>query len=219
MENQDLDLIGQTAGNMPYKIGIVDKDGKVTNQFVVKASTNRIDIPQSSLGTGGGVTQLPANIILFSGLAFGNISLVGPTQNYDNIGDGLLLTLSNLTGAPNKVFGNYKEDAFRFDLSSIGLKPIKIPKEKLVVNSSFDISNQLSQYIGKTVSDQIYRDKKWIDWKQDDFKIVSFGGATIQVLPNATLNMSLTVNTQIIGSDLKFNDLPILVSQVNTYKN
>jgi len=56
MENQDLDLIGQTVGNMPYKIGIVDKDGNLKNQFVAKGSTNRIDIPQSILGTDGGST-------------------------------------------------------------------------------------------------------------------------------------------------------------------
>jgi len=53
MENQVLDLIGQTVGNMPYKIGIIDKDGKLINQFVTKGSTNRIDIPQSILGTDG----------------------------------------------------------------------------------------------------------------------------------------------------------------------
>jgi len=41
---------------MPYKIGIVDKDGNLKNQFVAKGSTNRIDIPQSILGTDGGST-------------------------------------------------------------------------------------------------------------------------------------------------------------------
>lgn len=53
MENQDIDLIGQTVGNMPYKIGIVDQNGNLKNQFVAKASTNRIDIPEQLLNGGG----------------------------------------------------------------------------------------------------------------------------------------------------------------------
>ncbi|CAJ1188587.1 hypothetical protein FD33_GL000011 [Companilactobacillus paralimentarius DSM 13238 = JCM 10415] len=59
MENQDLDLIGKTVGNMPYKIGIVDQNGNLKNQFVAKASTNRIDIPEQMLsgsGSTGGST-------------------------------------------------------------------------------------------------------------------------------------------------------------------
>ncbi|HCD07906.1 MAG TPA: hypothetical protein DEQ50_06570 [Lactobacillus sp.] len=64
MENQDIDLIGETVGNMPYKIGIVDQNGNLKNQFVAKASTNRIDIPEQLLngsgstgGNAGGVTN------------------------------------------------------------------------------------------------------------------------------------------------------------------
>lgn len=59
MENQDIDLIGKTVGNMPYKIGIVDQSGNLKNQFVAKASTNRIDIPEQLLngsGSTGGST-------------------------------------------------------------------------------------------------------------------------------------------------------------------
>ena len=94
MENQDIDLVGQTVGNMFYKVGIVDKDGNLKNQFVANASTNWVDIPQSSLGTGsgdipqsslgtgsGGVTQIPSTTNLFSGSAVGNIKLSGPSAN------------------------------------------------------------------------------------------------------------------------------------------
>jgi len=251
MENQDLDLIGKTVGNMPYKIGIVDKDGNLKNQFVAKASTNRIDIPQSILGTGGGstggstggntsggttggntstpVTQLPSTINLFSGSAVGNILLSGPTPNYDNVGDGLLITLSNQTSAVQGVFG-LGSNTVRMDLSSIGLKRIKVPKEKLIVNNSFDISDQLSQYIGKTVNGQtqINGMGSWDDISKDysnysfSFSILSFGGATINVLPNKTLSMNLIVNIQSknsINSNVAKASLPIPVIQVNTYKN
>ncbi|CAJ1187734.1 hypothetical protein CPR19092_LGOLGGFK_01088 [Companilactobacillus paralimentarius] len=253
MENQDLDLIGKTVGNMPYKIGIVDQNGNLKNQFVAKASTNRIDIPEQMLSgsgstggstgsntggstggttggnTGGGVAQLPSTINLFSGSAVGNILLSGPTPNYDNVGDGLLITLSNQTSAVQGVFG-LGSNTVRMDLSSIGLKRIKVPKEKLIVNNSFDISDQLSQYIGKTVNGQtqINGMGSWDDISKDysnysfSFSILSFGGATINVLPNKTLSMNLIVNIQSknsINSDVAKASLPIPVIQVNTYKN
>lgn len=233
MENQDIDLIGQTVGNMPYKIGIVDKDGNLTNQFVGKASTNRIDIPQSALGTGGGSTggttggtapsqtpQLPSTVNLFSGSAVGNILLSGPSTNYDNVQDGLLITLSNQTlGGPNHSFqGEFwipnGTAQLRMDLSSIGLKGIKIPKDKLIANNSFDISNQLSQYIGKKVQGQYSKDG-WVNITDKSFIIASFEGTTIKILPNTTLNVNLIVHVNGV-EDYGF---PIPVIRVNTYKN
>jgi len=217
MENQDLDLIGQTVGNMPYKIGIVDKDGSLKNQFVANASTNRIDIPQSILGTGGSSTggntggtaqsqvpQIPSSTNLFSGSAVGAILLSGVTPNYDNVQDGLLITLSNQT----LEVGVEDYSWSHLDLSSVGLKTIKIPKEKLIVGNSFDISDQLSQYTGKKVNLESRNNGGFAS------NIASFGGATIQVLPNITLSMNLTVSIKDAHS--KF---PIPVIQVNTYKN
>lgn len=220
MENQDLDLIGQTVGSMPYKVGIIGKDGNLKNQFVVKASTNRIDIPESSLGTFE-VPQLPSALNLFSGSAVGNIVLPGPTPNYNNVQDGLLITLGNKTIEGKATNGNGPK---RMDLSSIGLNSIKIPKEKLVVNSSFDISDKLSQYIGKTVTGQYYdgRDEIWeSDSIGDDYSIIDFGGTTINVLPNTTLSVNLTVSVQSPPKyyNESYNALPIPVIQVNTYKN
>jgi len=203
MENQDLDLIGQTVGNMPYKIGIVDKDGNLKNQFVTKASTNRIDIPQSALGASE-VPQLPSIVNLFSGSAVGDIKLLGPSANYDNVQDGLLITLSNQT----LEVGVEDYSWSHLDLSSVGLKTIKIPKEKLIVGNSFDISDQLSQYTGKKVNLESRNNGGFAS------NIASFGGATIQVLPNITLSMNLTVSIKDAHS--KF---PIPVIQVNTYKN
>lgn len=245
MENQDIDLIGQTVGNMPYKIGIVDQNGNLKNQFVANASTNRIDIPQSILGTGGGSTggstggntsggtaggnapsqvpQLPSTVNLFSGSAVGDILLSGPSANYDNIQDGLLITLSNISSP----YLNAQVTQERLDLSSIGLKTIKIPKEKLIVNSSFDISDQLPSDIGKKVYYQLYNEQnaRWIAQSNDAnspfyYSIVSFGGATIKVLPNTTLSMNLTINVK--GSDAEGNasrSIQIPVIRVNAYKN
>lgn len=113
MENQDLDLIGKTVGNMPYKIGIVDQSGNLKNQFVAKASTNRIDIPQSILGTGGSsstggttggntgsggntgggdsgstkpsIPQLPLNMILATGEFMDDVTLSGVDQSFSNV--------------------------------------------------------------------------------------------------------------------------------------
>jgi len=248
MENQDIDLIGKTVGNLPYKIGIVDQNGNLKNQFVAKASTNRIDIPEQMLsgsgstggntgggttgGTtggnaGGGVPQLPSTVNLFSGSAVGNILLSGPTPSYDNVQDGLLITLSNQTlEAPNSDFGGsysipLSDDKLRMDLSSIGLKGIKIPKDKLIVNSSFDISDQFSQYIGKTVQAQYYDASGWNNVNSAySFSIVSFEGTTIKVLPNTTLSMNLTLHVKEISSNNVDNArFPIPVIQVNTYKN
>ena len=254
MENQDIDLIGQTVGNMPYKIGIVDQNGNLKNQFVANASTNRIDIPQSILGNGGGstggntggstggntggtagggtaggntgggtaqsqVAQLPSTKNLFSGSAVGDILLAGPTPNYDNVQDGLLLTLSNQTlGVQDGV------NEVRMDLSPSGLKGIKIPKEKLVVNSFFDISDQLSQYIGKNVQEQFVGVNGWQSEGSDDFIIVSFGGTAIQVLPNTTLSMNLIVSVKVDSKHstydtTSYDGLKIPVIRVNTYKN
>lgn len=243
MENQDLDLIGKTVGNMPYKIGIVDKDGNLKNQFVAKASTNRIDIPEQMLsgsgstggstggntgGTTGGntstpVPQLPSTVNLFSGSAVGNILLSGPSATYDNVQDGLLITLSNQTLENSKLYNSYAANGqsftgIRLDLSSVGLKVIKIPKEKLVVNSSIDISDQLSQCIGKTITYQYYTDS-WHDG-YSNFKIASFGGTAIKVLTNGIISMNLTVT---LREDGQPNDDPdifkIPVIQVNDYKN
>jgi len=219
MENQDLDLIGQTVGNMPYKIGIVDKDGNLKNQFVTKASTNRIDIPQSALGASE-VPQLPSIVNLFSGSAVGDIKLLGPSANYDNVQDGLLITLGNITSAV--TYAGSDNDV---DLSSIGLKPIKIPKEKLIIGSSFDISDQLSQYNGRSVQGRLYDyvNKRWDNYSSlnhsDTFKIVSFGGTTIKVLPNTTLNMNLTVIIESNVPRFPKDAFSIPVIQVNTYKN
>lgn len=190
-------------------------------------------------GTTGGntstpVTQLPSTLNLFSGSAVGNILLSGVTSNFDNVQDGLLITLDNQTstvpGAFNPLgpFDDYAN--IRMDLSSIGLKGIKIPKDKLIVNSSFDISDQLSQYIGKVVNGQ---KKNSVSGNWDSiaeiyagefsFSILSFGGATINVLPNTTLSMNLTVNVQLKDSKNKDNvhqnTFSIPVIQVNDYKN
>jgi hypothetical protein len=169
------------------------------------------------------VPQLPSTVNLFSGSAVGNVLLSGPSTNYDNIQDGLLITLSSITSeiVDGDIGGNYglsnQVDDLRIDLSPSGLKTIKIPKEKLVVNSSIDISDQLSQYIDKMIQLQ-YKDT-FNNWSNVDskysFGIVSFGGTTINVLPNTTLSMNLTVSVTGIVKD-KF---PIPVIQVNTYKN
>lgn len=173
--------------------------------------------------TGGGtapsqVPQLPTTVNLFSGSAVGNIVLSGVTQNFDNIQDGLLITLGNQTLGIKSGSGS---DTVGVNLSSIGLQGIKIPKEKLVVNGSFDISDQLSQYIGKAVQGQHYDGQNWKnDLVANNFSIVNFGGTTIKVLPITTLSMNLTVNTKRNGgAEGSYNGLQIPVIQVNTYKN
>lgn len=176
----------------------------------------------ATFSTQKAVAQLPPSVNLFSGSAVGNVLLSGPSTNYDNIQDGLLITLSNLTSEIGdfNIGGNYglstQVGDLRIDLSPSGLKTIKIPKEQLTVGNSFDISDQLSQYIGKMIQLQ-YKDM-YNNWSNIDskysFGIVSFGGTTINVLPNTTLSMNLTVSVNGIVKD-KF---PIPVIQVNTYK-
>lgn len=226
---------------------VKDKDG---NDKIVKpdGDANYLDLTDivaggstggNAGGTTGGntstpVTQLPSTLNLFSGSAVGNILLSGVTSNFDNVQDGLLITLDNQTstvpGAFNPLgpFDDYAN--IRMDLSSIGLKGIKIPKDKLIVNGSFDISDQLSQYIGKVVNGQ---KKNSVSGNWDSiaeiyagefsFSILSFGGATINVLPNTTLSMNLTVNVQLKDSKNKDNvhqnTFSIPVIQVNDYKN
>lgn len=214
MENQDIDLVGQTVGNMFYKIGIVDKDGKLTNQFVANASTNRVDIPQSALGTSQSqVIQLPSTFNLFSGSAVGNILLSGPSANYDNVQDGLLITLDDESVQQDK------------SSSKVALSPtitIKIPKEKLIVNSSFDISDQLSQYIGKSANAMYYSyDNNTLNGDPGDFYIHSFSGTTIKILPNTTLNMDINVSIRSSDRNAHLSDYSgdIPVIRVNTYKN
>lgn len=190
----------------------------------------------STGGTTGGntstpVPQLPSTVNLFSGSAVGNILLSGPTPNYDNVQDGLLLTLSNQTPSvadtsnlgANYGISNPQISNYHIDLTQSGLTTIKIPKEKLVVNSSFDISDQLSQYIGKEVKLQARVNGDWLDVnfnnKGYSFSIVSFGGTTIKVLPNTTLNMNLTVSVKDNSARVIPYDYPIPVIHVNDYKN
>lgn len=171
--------------------------------------------------TGGGTdnpaSQLPSTVNLFSGSAVGNILLSGPTPNYDNVQDGLLITLSNQTA--NILSSPYGQ--VHIDLSSIGLKPIKIPKEKLIVNNSFDISDQLSQYISKSGIVQNYH----VDGRNDfpfsySFSIASFEGTAIKVLPNTTLSMNLIMHVKgIDNNSFDKSAFPIPVIKVNTYKN
>ncbi|CAJ1189331.1 hypothetical protein CPEBRM1_ABPJDJAI_01136 [Companilactobacillus paralimentarius] len=255
MENQDIDLLGQTVGNLPYKIGIIDQNGNLKNQFIANSSTNRIDIPEQFLNgggstggstggnaggtttggtTGGGttpsqVTQLPSTLNLFSGSAVGNVLLSGPSTNYDNVQDGLLITLGNITPQfiDSNIGGHFNIPAnvgtFRIDLSLSGLKGIKIPKEKLIVGNSFDISDQLSQYIGNKVQlQELGSDAQtWVPTDSSySYSITSFGGTTVKVLPNTTLSINLTVNIKENSTNLGFNDnAPIPVIQVNDYKN
>lgn len=184
-------------------------------------------------GTTGGntstpVTQLPSTLNLFSGSAVGNILLSGPSTTYDNVQDGLLITLSNQTGSIDISGGEEGVpgigNKLRIDLSSIGLKPIKIPKEQLTVGNSVDISDQLSQYFGKTVQGQYSNKDKGYDWTNVksyySFSIKSFEGTAINVLPNTTLSMNLvlrvTEEPSASGANAKF---PIPAIQVNDYKN
>lgn len=161
------------------------------------------------------VEQLPASINLFSGSAVGDILLAGPSTNYDNVQDGLLITLSNQTLRIKDGTYGY----IRMDLSSIGLQGIKIPKEKLVINNLFDVSDQLSQYIGKAVTGQFYDDKNgWLN-VPDTYNVIGFEGATIKVLPNTTLNMNLSMIVKDNNTGLSQDGLVIPVIQVNTYKN
>ncbi|WP_201307858.1 hypothetical protein [Companilactobacillus farciminis] len=228
---------------MPVGVKIIDDKGNTTHTARTDLKTNYISLESkwfgsSSNNTGGGntggntggttgggtsqsqVTQLPSTLNLFSGSAVGNILLSGPSTNYDNVQDGLLITLSNLT--PGITIYNSQT---RVDLTPSGLKTINIPKEKLVVNSSFDISDQLSQYIGKTVQGQFYdsSSQTWSNYGSAyNFNIVSFGGTTINVLPNTTLSMNLTVNVKdslTAGNGNHYNGLQIPVIQVNDYKN
>lgn len=242
MEENALTKVARIVAGSVMGATYKDKDGK---QQVIKPTgdANYLDLSgvitnSGSTGgnaggatggnTGGGgtsqsqVSQLPSTVNLFSGSAVGNVLLSGPSTNYDNIQDGLLITLSNLTSEIGdlNIGGNYglstQVGDLRIDLSPSGLKTIKIPKEQLTVGNSFDISDQLSQYIGKMIQLQ-YKDM-YNNWSNIDskysFDIVSFGGTTINVLPNTTLSMNLTVSVNGIVKD-KF---PIPVIQVNTYK-
>lgn len=179
--------------------------------------------------TGGGVAQLPSTVNLFSGSAVGNILLSGPSTNYDNVQDGLLIALGNITSQfiDGNIGGHFNipadVGAFRIDLSPSGLKGIKIPKEQLTVGNSIDISSQLSQYVGKAVQlQELGSDAhSWIPTDSTySYSITSFGGTTVKVLPNTTLSINLTVNIKENSTNLGFNDnAPIPVIQVNTYKN
>lgn len=183
-------------------------------------------------GTTGGnistpVSQLPSTVNLFSGSAVGNILLSGPTPNYDNVQDGLLITLSNKTlAAPNISFGGVYSiplgyGQVRMNLSSIGLKGIKVPKEELIMNNSFDVSDQLSQYVGKVVQGQYNSSDGWININHNySFSIVSFEGSSIKILPNENINLSLTVHvTEKSSNNVDNAKFPIPVIRVNTYKN
>lgn len=240
MAENALTKVARIAAGSAMGATYKDKDGK---QQVIKPTgdANYLDLSgvitnSGSSSDGGGTTggtaggtaesqvpQLPSNVNLFSGSAVGNILLSGPTPNYNNVADGLLITLSNPTSEiiDSEIGGNYdlltQTSHLRIDLSTSGLKAIKIPKEKLVINSSIDISDQLSPYIDKMIQLQ-YKDtfNSWsnIDSKYS-FGIVSFGGTTINVLPNTTLSMNLTVSV----TGIVKHKFPIPVIQVNTYKN
>lgn len=249
MEENALTKVARIVAGSVMGATYKDKDGK---QQVIKPTgdANFLDLSGvitnsgSTGGTTGGATggttgggtapsqtpQLPSTENLFTGSAVGNILLSGPSANYDNVQDGLLITLSSVTSVTTGAFNVFGSDNnIRMDLSSIGLQGIKIPKEKLIVNGSFDISDQLSQYIGKTVNGrtQIHGIGTWNDMikaygSSISFSVLSFGGATINVLPNTTLSMNLTVNVQLKDSSnntVHQSSFPIPVVQVNTYKN
>lgn len=244
---------------MPIGIKIIDDKGDVAHTAKTDLGTNYISLESkwfgsSSNNTGGGtggntggstggdsggntgggtapsqVSQLPSTVNLFSGSAVGNILLSGPSTNYDNVQDGLLIALGNITSQfiDGNIGGHFNipadVGAFRIDLSPSGLKGIKIPKEQLIVDNSFDISSQLSQYVGKAVQLQELGSDAY-SWIPTDsaysYSITSFGGTTVKVLPNTTLSINLTVNIKENSTNLGFNDnAPIPVIQVNDYKN
>lgn len=241
---------------MPVGIKVIDDKGNVAYTAKTDLGTNYISLESkwfdsSPNNTGGGstggstggnagggttggntstpVAQLPSTVNLFSGSAVGNILLSGPSANYDNVQDGLLIALGNIT--PQFIDFNIKGHfnipanvaTFRIDLSPSGLKGIKIPKEQLIVGNSFDISSQLSQYVGKAVRlQELGSDAhSWIPTDSTySYSITSFGGTTVKVLPNTTLSINLTVNIKENSTNLGFNDnAPIPVIQVNDYKN
>lgn len=232
---------------MPVGIKIIDDKGDVAHTAKTDLGTNYISLESkwfgsSSNNTGGGntggtaggnapsqVPQLPSTVNLFSGSAVGNILLSGPSTNYDNVQDGLLITLGNITPQfiDDNIGGHFNipaiVNAFRIDLSLSGLKGIKIPKEKLIVGNSFDISDQLSQYVGKTIQlQELGSDAhSWIPVDSGySYSITSFGGTTVKVLPNTALSINLTVNIKENSTNFGLEDnAPIPVIQVNDYKN
>lgn len=173
------------------------------------------------------VSQLPPTVNLFSGSAVGNVLLTGPSTYHENAEDGYLITLSNQTlAAPNSSFGGVYsiplgDGQVRMNLSSIGLKGIKVPKEELIMNNSFDVSDQLSQYVGKVVQGQYNSSDGWININPNySFSIVSFEGSSIKILPNENINLSLTVHvTEKSSNNVDNAKFPIPVIRVNTYKN
>ncbi|GAB5055874.1 hypothetical protein COSHB9_02610 [Companilactobacillus alimentarius] len=173
------------------------------------------------------VSQLPSTVNLFTGSSVGNVLLTGPSTYHENAEDGYLITLSNQTlAAPNSSFGGVYsiplgDDQVRMDLSSIGLKGIKVPKEELIMNNSFDVSDQLSQYVGKVVQGQYNSSGSWININPNySFSIVSFEGSSIKILPNENINLSLTVHvTEKSSNNVDNAKFSIPVIRVNTYKN
>ena len=97
----------------------------------------------ATFSTQKAVSQLSESINLFSGSSYGDIPLSGSTSFYENVMDGLNVEFDDygyiLGILPGGIFPS--SELIRCNIS--GFK-IKIPKEFLLINGTFDFSSQLT---------------------------------------------------------------------------
>lgn len=177
----------------------------------------------ATFSTQAAVTQLPDTVNLFTGTAFGNVLLSGPTDFNENVLDGYEITISDqaLPASNFSLGGVYgiplsQGDSISMNLMPAKLSKIRIPKEELIINNNIDISSQLKKYVGSNVNGQyngIHINNAY------SFRIVEFKNTVIKILPKGIIDLNLILHVSERSSNNVDNvDFKVPIIKVTTYK-
>lgn len=172
--------------------------------------------------TQAAVSQLPASVNLFSGSANGDVTLTGPTSFSENDMDGLLITFDQYAtykgSMYNRKYVESQNGPFRIDVSNLGYKTIKVPKEVLINGNSFPID--IPEYKG-TADYWQNSGNSWIEAttggsREPKLDIEGYASNLLTIKSGTVINFEMSLKFDAGLSNTAFD---LSIAKISTYKN
>lgn len=184
----------------------------------------------ATFSTQKAVAQLPPSVNLFSGSASGDIALTGSSDFYENSMDGIEITFDQYATSDYIATSAFQAPGdqwafFRFDVSKLGIRTIRIRKEDLIIGNKINLLSQLK--FPSTISSFEFRYKSF-GWEpytplvKSPIKFDSIDNSLLTVKGNGVINLGFNI---IVSEDdgginpTVKKQFKLNVDKVTTYKD
>ena len=163
------------------------------------------------------ISQLPPSVNLFSGSASGDISLTGPSNYFENVMDGIEIAFDQYATGDDShylLYGFGEIKSIRIDVSNLGIRTVRIPKEDFIIGNKIDLLPKL-KFTSTINNFEVDKGHGWEAYSATK-TIDKIDGNLLTIKENAVINLGLNIMVSGGTSDTPFQ---LNVAKVTTYKD